>query len=59
LLQELRSYAIQDTVDEIIKKYLSNAEPFYQGINNIIYFDGWYDGLGASACHSRTSQVEV
>lgn len=49
IYEELRSYAIQDTVDEIIKKYLSNAEPFYQGINNIIYFDGWCDGLGASA----------
>jgi hypothetical protein len=48
LLQNVGAHDIHTAASLIHEQYLSNAEPFYRGGKNHIYFDGW-KGLGASA----------
>lgn len=46
--KEFESDSIREVADWILKTYLSNtSRPYYLGLKNIFYFDGW-DGLGAS-----------
>lgn len=47
LLQVITNDSIQEAAD-LILEYCNTNKRYYQGVENIIYFDGWH-GVGASA----------